>query len=612
MATTVPFHFVASAHTSDLLALLSANAIHLVSPSHPSIHTTLPASVVVPQPKKPDHSDALTSAPSPPIAFPRIAAFSRSDRYLALTGDDKILRVFRVQADDAASPFAGLAQGKEVLIKALPKRAAILQWLQPADGQDAEELVVVDKFGDLRSFQVSPSTTAAQSAAPPPAETSGAKDDEAHDDMDRPTDPSMRILLGHVSMITDIAFTPQPSKSSQPRFLITSDRDEHIRISRWGPRRAAHIIERFLLGSTSFVGSLCIVEDRTADDAGNGGNGRYKLISSDGGKALRVWSLPEADSDASPASATTPSSKACLAVNSIEAAIAPHVVAREREEKRRENLGYNPGGKKNRPANKRKKVEGQDGSATAEAAQPEAETDKEPNVYEYNTETAPTKAITAVRQFDDSTGKAWLLITVEGSTAFFHVPLSAVLAPASEPRDLSDQVRATTLPAPILDLCRQSTSTEDCTLWATLDTRSEFQPRDSTAPPPALQRLVFNASACAFEVQPLAPLPLTETPIEPFVLSALSLYPALTNWPKVDAPSSAEMLASRIQRKGRPANGLLGEAGGDAETEVGAEAGAEVDGERSNKMVKRMQQGRRAKGREKNRADLGLSGGAQA
>ncbi|KAN0063551.1 tRNA (guanine-N(7)-)-methyltransferase non-catalytic subunit trm82 [Thecaphora frezii] len=606
---SVPYHFVTSAHRGDTLALLSANAIHLVSPSHPFRRTTLSTSVVVPQPVKPDQSDALKHAASPKVTFPRIAAFSRSDRYLAVTGDDKILRVFRVDASDAAavdaaSGYVGLAEGKEVLVKPLPKRAAILRWLQPNEGDEAEELVVVDKFGDLRSFLVDSSTVASHMAAAPAAE---AREGQEQDEMDRPTDPSLKILLGHVSMITDIAFTPQPSASAQPKFLITSDRDEHIRISRWGPRRAAHVIERFLLGSSSFVGSLCIVRDEQTDSSS-----KHRLVTSDGGKMLRVWALPEAEADAGPSSETLPSSQACLSVSRVEAAIAPYVVVREREEKRREAQGYHPGGKKNRNAGKRKRPEAKDGAAAeGGAAEGETEAEKTPNVYEYNQETEATKAITRLEQFEDATGKRWLLMAVEGSTAFFHLPLSAVLAASSEERDLASEVRATVVSsAPILDFCTQPTASGGVSVWTAVDVRPEFRPRDAAAtPPPALQQYTFNAETATFEVQPAFALEVgeSETPIEPFVLSALALYPVLTNWPKVDAPSSAEMLAERINRKGRPANGLLDEAAATpSEGEGQAAEGSEAEAPRSQKMVKRMQEGRRARGREKNRADLGL------
>lgn len=69
----------------------------------------------------------------------------------------------------------------------------------------------------------------------------------------------LKLLLGHVSMLTDMALVSIPSSNSvRPRsYIITSDRDEHIRVSR-GPSQA-HIIHGYCLGHTSFVSRLCIL-----------------------------------------------------------------------------------------------------------------------------------------------------------------------------------------------------------------------------------------------------------------------------------------------------------------------------------------------------------------
>jgi tRNA (guanine-N(7)-)-methyltransferase subunit TRM82 len=62
------------------------------------------------------------------------------------------------------------------------------------------------------------------------------------------------LLLGHVSMLTDIVSVTAGSRS----YIITADRDEHIRISRGVPQ--AHIIEGFCLGHNEFVNKLCITK----------------------------------------------------------------------------------------------------------------------------------------------------------------------------------------------------------------------------------------------------------------------------------------------------------------------------------------------------------------
>jgi tRNA (guanine-N(7)-)-methyltransferase subunit TRM82 len=61
-----------------------------------------------------------------------------------------------------------------------------------------------------------------------------------------------KLLLGHVSMLTDIALI----ENNGQNYIITADRDEHIRISRGIPQ--AHIIEGYCLGHKDFVSRLCL------------------------------------------------------------------------------------------------------------------------------------------------------------------------------------------------------------------------------------------------------------------------------------------------------------------------------------------------------------------
>jgi tRNA (guanine-N(7)-)-methyltransferase subunit TRM82 len=80
------------------------------------------------------------------------------------------------------------------------------------------------------------------------------------------------LLLGHVSMLTDIAMIEEGKRS----YIITADRDEHIRISRSIPQ--AHIVEGFCLGHTNFVSRLCHVT-----------NMPDLLVSGGGDDELYVW-----------------------------------------------------------------------------------------------------------------------------------------------------------------------------------------------------------------------------------------------------------------------------------------------------------------------------------
>jgi tRNA (guanine-N(7)-)-methyltransferase subunit TRM82 len=60
-----------------------------------------------------------------------------------------------------------------------------------------------------------------------------------------------KLLLGHVSMLTDVALVEYDGRN----YIVTADRDEHIRISRGIPQ--THIIEGYCLGHTEFVSCLC-------------------------------------------------------------------------------------------------------------------------------------------------------------------------------------------------------------------------------------------------------------------------------------------------------------------------------------------------------------------
>ena len=66
-----------------------------------------------------------------------------------------------------------------------------------------------------------------------------------------------QLLLGHVSLLIDLAYITLNIGPEQRRsYIITADRDEHIRVSRGLPQ--AHVIEGYCLGHTEFVSRICI------------------------------------------------------------------------------------------------------------------------------------------------------------------------------------------------------------------------------------------------------------------------------------------------------------------------------------------------------------------
>lgn len=78
------------------------------------------------------------------------------------------------------------------------------------------------------------------------------------------------LLLGHVSMLTDIVCTTVDNRS----YIVTSDRDEHVRVSRGLSQ--AHIIEGFCQGHEEFISRLCITKSK-------------RLVSGGGDAHLYVW-----------------------------------------------------------------------------------------------------------------------------------------------------------------------------------------------------------------------------------------------------------------------------------------------------------------------------------
>ena len=89
-----------------------------------------------------------------------------------------------------------------------------------------------------------------------------------------------KLLLGHVSLLTDVICVDLVSPLHKPRnYILTADRDEHIRVSRGIPQ--AHMIDGYCLGHTEFITKLCV------PPAYN-----HLLISGGGDDYLMLWDWP--------------------------------------------------------------------------------------------------------------------------------------------------------------------------------------------------------------------------------------------------------------------------------------------------------------------------------
>jgi WD40 repeat protein len=158
-------------------------------------------------------------------------------------------------------------------------------------------IISADKFGDVYSLPLIPTepSETPSSAAQTPEPTSAmpfvpaANEFTIHSQRNRKAlenqkrqsnrpsgklEPTFEhnLLLGHVSLLTDMALATSEGR----KYIITADRDEHIRVSRGMPQ--AHIIEGFCLGHTDFITRLCVPENRS-----------YLLVSGGGDDEIFLW-----------------------------------------------------------------------------------------------------------------------------------------------------------------------------------------------------------------------------------------------------------------------------------------------------------------------------------
>ncbi|KAK4447573.1 hypothetical protein QBC34DRAFT_409783, partial [Podospora aff. communis PSN243] len=188
---------------------------------------------------------------------------------VAITGSDKTIWVFE---------HDGQGNLKELSHRTMPKRPCSI-----AITSDNETILSADKFGDVYSIPLIPSPS--DTATPAPKSRSAtpstlqafkpqANEFTVHTKRnlkalenqklglkikaaDKPAELAFEhtLLLGHVSMLTAVAVGTHPT--TRRSYILTADRDEHIRVSR-GEHSQAHIIDAFCLGHEDFVSRLCI------------------------------------------------------------------------------------------------------------------------------------------------------------------------------------------------------------------------------------------------------------------------------------------------------------------------------------------------------------------
>ena len=165
--------------------------------------------------KKRREAKVPTAGPgAPPVyAYLRnLMLSSDSNRLFACADSDKSVLVFDIDLKNTTNCL------RLVKRQPFPKRLNAI-----TTGENDTVIFVADKFGDVYSMDVTG---------------------------DIVLEKDMKPILGHVSMLTGILFA-KDSKNSE--FLITADKDEHIKISHY-PQ--TYVIDKWLFGHKEYIASV--------------------------------------------------------------------------------------------------------------------------------------------------------------------------------------------------------------------------------------------------------------------------------------------------------------------------------------------------------------------
>ncbi|KAL1631594.1 tRNA (guanine-N(7)-)-methyltransferase non-catalytic subunit trm82 [Diplodia seriata] len=188
------------------------------------------------------------------------------------------------------------------MLPSMPKRPCAI-----AVTQDDQTILCADKFGDVyalplqhtsedeqafatkaeqapKTFVPSATNLTVHTARNRKALEAQLKQQETQAKSKEPLRFKHELLLGHVSMLTDLLFVTLDAEdlraesdvpAAKPRnYILTADRDEHIRISRGQPQ--SHVIEGFCLGHKEFISKMCLATP-------------HALVSGGGDDHLFVW-----------------------------------------------------------------------------------------------------------------------------------------------------------------------------------------------------------------------------------------------------------------------------------------------------------------------------------
>ncbi|KAI4102289.1 MAG: hypothetical protein L6R37_004481 [Teloschistes peruensis] len=250
---------------------------------------------IVTEDGKPKPSKSIKAQASNPNLI-NLAGTSDGQYVIAVTDEDKCVRVLRLDVDGKLQQLSK---------RSMPKKPCAIT-LTP----DESTIICGDKFGDVYALPLLPdennnahdSTSQAQEVGngnPPPVPESflpSANIKTVHTLRNQKTLQHQKsltnrkprknvatfehkLLLGHVSLLTDVLCVsvsdPGNTGAQERTYIITADRDEHIRVSRGIPQ--SHVIEGFCLGHNQFVSQLCVPSwDKRILISGGGDN--YLLV----------------------------------------------------------------------------------------------------------------------------------------------------------------------------------------------------------------------------------------------------------------------------------------------------------------------------------------------
>ncbi|KAH7107345.1 WD40 repeat-like protein [Auriculariales sp. MPI-PUGE-AT-0066] len=172
----------------------------------------------------------------------RAITLDHSAQHIIAVDDNKKLQVLRFDTLDTLSTRT--VAKKSTLVAVTP---------------DGHTILLADKFGDIYSYPINP----------PAGDPAVAESDSKNEEGPAKGETAGTLILGHVSQLTNFLL------SHDSRHIISSDRDEHIRISHYP---LGYVIQSFCLGSTSFVTALHLLP--SAPEV---------LISGGGEDVLRIW-----------------------------------------------------------------------------------------------------------------------------------------------------------------------------------------------------------------------------------------------------------------------------------------------------------------------------------